>query len=89
TSFVAPQLNGLTALIDESAGGRVGLLNPAIYWLQRHSVDRAWSPFNDITAGDNWYYSGVPGYDDGSGIGTVNAAKLAFAYMILGERGRR
>ncbi|MGH8296421.1 MAG: S53 family peptidase, partial [Steroidobacteraceae bacterium] len=42
TSFVAPQLNGLTALIDESAGGRVGLLNPAIYWLQRHSVDRAW-----------------------------------------------
>ncbi|MFZ0497835.1 MAG: S53 family peptidase [Steroidobacteraceae bacterium] len=87
TSFVAPQLNGMTALIDEASGGRVGLLNPVVYDLQQ----QGWSaygrggPFNNITAGDNWFYYGVPGYNDGSGIGTVNAANLAFIYMALAE----
>jgi kumamolisin len=88
TSFAAPQLNGLTALIDQAAGGRVGLLNPMVYALQQHP----WSywnrgPFNDITAGDNWGYMGIPGYDDGAGIGTLNTANLAYAYMILAEGG--
>jgi kumamolisin len=84
TSFVAPQLNGMTALIDQAAGGRVGLLNPMIYPLQQLSgYWRFQKPFNDITAGDNWFYSGVPGYDDGSGIGTLNVANLASAYMIF------
>ncbi len=87
TSFVAPQLNGITALIDEAAGGRVGLLNPVVYWLQGYSAYGAARPFNDITKGDNWYYYGVPGYDDGAGIGTVNAANLAFIYMSLAESG--
>jgi kumamolisin len=85
TSFVAPQLNGITALIDEAAGGRVGLLNPVAYWLQQYSAYGPWAPFNDITRGDNWYYHGVRGYGDGSGIGTVNAANLAFIYMMLAE----
>lgn len=86
TSFVAPQLNGITALIDDAVGGRVGLLNPVLYALQR-----GWfaygkqGPFNDITAGDNWFYAGTHGYEPGSGIGTVNAANLAVAYLILTE----
>jgi subtilase family serine protease len=84
TSFVAPQLNGMTALIDQAAGGRVGLLNPMVYPLQQ--LSGFWlvqKPFNDITAGDNWFYYGVPGYDDGSGIGTLNVANLAAAYQIF------
>ena len=84
TSFVAPQLNGMTALIDQAAGGRVGLLNPMIYPLQQ--LSGLWifqKPFNDITAGDNWFYSGVLGYDDGSGIGTLNVANLAAAYLVF------
>jgi kumamolisin len=85
TSFVAPQLNGITALIDEAAGGRVGLLNPVIYALQQGSAYGKWRPFNDIVAGDNWYYAGAAGYDDGSGIGTLNAANLAFVYMMFAE----
>jgi kumamolisin len=91
TSFVAPQLNGLTALIDQAAGGRVGLLNPAIYALQKQwwwAYGRG-GPFDDITAGDNWFYQGVPGYDDGSGIGTLDVAHLAYAYMFLAERDYR
>ncbi|MGH3631372.1 MAG: S53 family peptidase [Sciscionella sp.] len=88
TSFVAPQLNGMTALIDQAAGGRVGLLNPVIYPLQQVTADW-WSrkPFNDITAGDNWFYHGVQGYDDGAGIGTVNLANLASLYMMFSEGG--
>ena len=86
TSFVAPQLNGITALIDEAAGGRVGLLNPVIYPLQR--LTQYWwrqKPFNDITAGDNWVYNGIQGYDDGSGIGTIDAASLARLYVTFSE----
>ncbi|HEX4268908.1 MAG TPA: S53 family peptidase [Steroidobacteraceae bacterium] len=86
TSFVAPQLNGMTALIDEASGGRVGLLNPVVYGLQALRVSYSkGGPFNDITAGDNYFYDGVRGYDDGAGIGTVNAANLAFIYMALAE----
>lgn len=84
TSFVAPQLNGITALIDQAAGGRVGLINPAIYALQDAGYGKL-RPFNDITAGDNWFYPGAPGYDPGAGIGTLNAANLALAYLILAE----
>jgi subtilase family serine protease len=84
TSFVAPQLNGMTALIDQAAGGRVGLLNPMVYPLQQLTgFLRLPQPFNDITAGDNWFYSGVRGYDDGAGLGTLNVANLAVAYLIF------
>lgn len=86
TSFVAPQLNGMTALIDQAAGGRVGLLNPVIYPLQQLTQYWWWQkPFNDITAGDNWFYQGIPGYDNGAGIGTVNVANLAHLYMMFSE----
>jgi kumamolisin len=85
TSFVAPQLNGMTALIDQAAGGRVGFLNPMLYALDRGDAYGKWRPFNDVTAGDNWYYHGARGYDDGSGIGTLNVANLAFVYMMLAE----
>jgi subtilase family serine protease len=88
TSFVAPQLNGITALIDQAAGGRVGLLNPVVYPLQQLTQFWWWQkPFNDITAGDNWFYDGIQGYDDGAGIGTVNAANLAHLYMMFSEGG--
>lgn len=42
--------------------------------------------FNDITAGDNWFYNGIPGYDNGSGIGTLNATNLALTYVFLNSR---
>ncbi len=87
TSFVAPQLNAMTTLIDQASGGRVGLLNATVYALAQggwFAYGRG-GPFNDITAGDNWFYYGVPGYDDGSGIGTVNAANLAYEFIALSE----
>ena len=83
TSFVAPQLNGMTALIDQASGGRVGLLNPTLYALQNELGYGRGSPFMDVTAGDNWFYHGLPGYDDGSGIGAINVARLALIYSFL------
>jgi len=83
TSFVAPQLNGITALVDQSTGSRVGFLNPTIYAMQSVFGYGENEPFNDITAGDNWFYDGVLGYDNGSGIGTINAANLSRAYVFM------
>lgn len=87
TSFVAPQLNGMTALIDQASGSRVGLLNPVIYTLQSVFGYGKYTPFNDITAGDNWFYQGIPGYDNGSGIGTINTTNLALTYLFLNSLG--
>lgn len=77
TSFVAPQLNGITALLRQSTHGRVGFWNPQIYPLQNVFGYGAFSPFNDIRAGDNWFYKGVAGYEPGAGIGTLNVTNLA------------
>jgi len=79
TSFVAPQLNGSTALIDSWLGQRVGLWNPAVYRFatQRNSP---FTPLNTASANnDNLYYTGTPGhiYNVGSGLGTPNLAQLA------------
>ncbi|MEO8998505.1 MAG: S53 family peptidase [Rhodanobacter sp.] len=76
TSFVAPQLNGISALLTQSLGHRVGFWNPQIYLLQDIFGSSRWSPFNDIASGDNWFYAGKPGYEPGAGIGTLNVANL-------------
>ena len=46
TSFVSPQLNGVSALIQGQAGGRVGLWNPSIYRFGRSPH----SPFRPLNA---------------------------------------
>ncbi|HEY6177007.1 MAG TPA: hypothetical protein VIX73_21270 [Kofleriaceae bacterium] len=33
----------------------------------------------DITAGDNWFYNGVRGFNPGSGLGVLNVANFAAA----------
>jgi len=76
TSFVAPQLNGISALLTQSAGHRVGFWNPQVYALQNIFGYGSWSGFNDIRQGDNWFYQGKGGYEPGSGIGTLNVANF-------------
>jgi subtilase family serine protease len=77
TSFVAPQLNGISALLMQSSRHRVGFWNPQVYFLQNIFGYGSFSPFNDIRNGDNWFYQGVQGYDPGAGIGTLNVTNLA------------
>jgi len=86
TSFVAPQLNGITALLAQKAGGRVGLLNYPMYGIAR--MGKAYkggtaAPFTDIAAGDTWFYTGKTGYDQTTGIGTMNVANFSDALIKL------
>jgi kumamolisin len=78
TSFVAPQLNGITALYDQGLGYRVGLLNNDLYDLVRFGVAYGGrnAPLRDITAGDNWFYTGERGYDQATGVGVPDVSNL-------------
>ena len=77
TSFVAPQLNGVTALFVQSVGGRVGQINPILYELGN-------AVFPDLTAGNNWGYNAGAGYDQATGVGKLDAAKLLSEIMAYG-----
>jgi kumamolisin len=82
TSFVAPQLNGSTAVIDSYVGRRVGFWNPSIY---RFATQRS-SPFDPLdTAGtnnDNLFYTGTPGtvFNPSSGLGVPDFTQLGNAF---------
>ena len=85
TSFVAPQLNGISALMSQALGGRrIGLWNPMLYRFQLFYGYGQASPFVDITYGDNWFYSGVPGYEPAAGLGVLDVTKLTLA-VFFGE----
>ncbi|HEX3766227.1 MAG TPA: S53 family serine peptidase [Kofleriaceae bacterium] len=78
TSFVAPQLNGIMALVGQANGNhRLGLINPMLYRFKRQVGANA--PLVDITAGDNWFYNGIPGYEPGAGLGVLNVANFSAA----------
>lgn len=79
TSFVAPQLNGLSALINSADNTQIGFWNPQIYRFAQTSH----SPFNPLNAtgktNDNIFYSGTKGtiYNQATGLGVPNVADLA------------
>lgn len=83
TSFVAPQLNGISALLTQSTGHRIGFWNPQIYLLQNIFGYGKWSAFHSVKEGDNWFYHGAPHYTPGAGIGTLDVANLN---LFLGGR---
>jgi kumamolisin len=79
TSFVAPQLNGATALIDSLLGHRIGFWNPAVYRFAAHG-NSPFTPLDEASNNnDNLFYTGTPGhiYNVGSGLGYPDLAKLA------------
>lgn len=79
TSFVAPQLNGVTALLGQSVNGRIGLLNYPLYELAHASKGYKGSQpsLRDISDGDNWFYYGRNAYSQGAGLGTLDVANFA------------
>jgi subtilase family serine protease len=79
TSFVAPQLAGVSALIDQNAHGRVGFLNLAVYSLlfSNTAYNGNNPPLRDINSGNNEFYQAEHGYDQASGAGVMNVASFA------------
>jgi kumamolisin len=79
TSFVSPQLNGLSALINSVSGSRTGFWNPQIYRFAQETN----SPFNPLNdqgiTNDNLFYTGTPGtvYNQAIGLGTPDVTALA------------
>lgn len=71
TSFAAPQLAGMVALLDQDLGAPQGLLNAGLY------ANAASGGFNPVTAGNNWYYRNGPGWNAVTGLGTPRLAQLA------------
>ncbi len=88
TSFVSPQLNGVTALIGQYVHGRVGLLNIPMYELARHGSGYGGknAPFNVIKYGNNEFYQGREGYSPAVGIGTLDVANFADALKQAFDR---
>jgi kumamolisin len=87
TSFVAPQMAGAAAVIDEYVEqhtnvDRVGFWNPSIYRFASSSS----SPFTPLdatgTSNDNLYYTGRAGtrYNAATGLGIPDLTSLAEAF---------
>ena len=80
TSFVAPQLNGISALLGEHLNGRrMGLLNYALYGaaISGQAYRGSNAPLHAIAYGDNWFYYGRNGYSPAAGLGTLDVANFA------------
>jgi kumamolisin len=78
TSFVSPQLNGVTALLAQNAGHRLGLLNVELYNLSRLGLTQGrHAVINTISTGDNWFYKARDGYSPAVGLGTIDVFKLS------------
>ncbi len=95
TSASSPQWAGITALADEIAGKRLGLLNPAFYLIGHTPLYK--TVFHDITEGNNTFigagtngvtvtvqgYNATKGWDATTGWGSPIVAKLVPVLIIF------
>lgn len=85
TSACAPAFAGVAGLLEESAGARLGSLNPLLYELgRRQYAEGTLSVFRDVTSGSNTVpgvvgFDAGPGYDAVTGLGSPDGAALAAA----------
>ena len=77
TSFVAPQLNGIFALLTQKLGHRVGWPHPQLYSLFKTMGRSPSSPFRAITTGTNLFYQASPNYNPAVGLGSLDVNNLA------------
>jgi kumamolisin len=62
---------------------RVGLLNPALYFIAAMSHGGRDAPLRPVRGGDNWFWRGHPGYSQTNGVGIPDQAKLFDALRQL------
>ena len=83
TSFVAPQLNGVAALLGQYLGGqRIGLVNSSLYRVAGPAPGRRIPgslamPVHSIAYGNNWSFTARNGYSPAAGLGTLDVAQFA------------
>jgi streptogramin lyase len=89
TSFAAPSFAGLMALLVQQTGSWQGNANPALYRLGNDQYAHGGpAVFHDVIAGDN-VVAGVPGfacgpgYDQVTGLGSVDAGTLAASWATV------
>jgi subtilase family serine protease len=99
TSAPTPAFAGIVALIDQKTGKAQGNINPVLYPLAAKSTDA----FHDVTKGNNKQpckagtancpsggqigYSAAAGYDQASGLGSVDADNLVTEWASGSSRG--
>ncbi|MEV6929365.1 S53 family peptidase [Dactylosporangium sp. NPDC051485] len=89
TSEATPIFAGIVALADQQAGRRLGNINAALYILGAGSTNTHLpTGLVDVTSGDNSFegvtgFPAGPGYDLGSGWGTIDANKFVPALALL------
>ena len=81
TSAVAPLWAGLTALLNEQIGYRVGFINPLLYGTFSQS-----KALNEIVSGTNGAYTAKPGWDACTGLGSPNGQAILDALKQLHEK---
>ncbi len=80
TSAGSPQWAAIFAMANQLAGKALGFINPALYSLAQSTAYAL--DFHDITKGNNQLvgtplgFTAGPGYDDASGWGTPDVARL-------------
>ena len=83
TSCVAPNLAAMYAQFDQYWGHRLGLSQTGLYnGFRLHTYPG--SAWHDIVAGSNGDYAAHPGYDNATGVGSLNA----YNYMLQIPRTR-
>jgi len=76
TSVGSPSWAGSMALLDQKAGGRLGLITPALYSILNNPQEY-FKAFHDVTSGNNNPYSAGVGWDPLTGLGSPNLGELA------------
>jgi subtilase family serine protease len=76
TSLSAPVWASFVSLVNQGLGeyGPVGFVNPLLYQLAQSGSYA--SDFHDITRGNSGYYPAEPGFDDATGLGSLNGLNL-------------
>jgi kumamolisin len=79
TSLASPTFGADLTEIDQLQNGRAGWFNVTLYktWLKDGYSSGATTYFRDITEGSIPPYSAGPGYDQMSGIGTLQVSNFA------------
>ncbi|HWC64817.1 MAG TPA: S53 family peptidase, partial [Thermoanaerobaculia bacterium] len=95
TSASTVAFAGLMALVVQSQNARQGNANPVFYAIAAAQFARGdAAPFRDVVSGDNSVpgvtgFSATPGYDLATGLGSVDATALVYAWTSAGAgRGR-